>query len=114
MSVSTRTFTVAEVARLLGVCDKARLPEIADTAPGQWWRELIVEAITSGQRLGEILDHMKWPHSRRKLYRTMRELFEAAGIDCQDQPGFHGLRRFCCEQCCQSFNRQSRKGGIVA
>ncbi len=112
-SPNRNVFTVAEVARLLAACDKARLPELAGVAPGQWWRELIVRAITSGHRLSEILERLARPHGRRELYRTMRELREAAEIDCHDRPTFHGLRRFCCEQHLQNFNRQSRKGGAV-
>ncbi len=106
---SYSTYTIEEIDRLLAVCDKAKLPDLAGVSPAQWWRTLIVRATTTGQRLSEILEHdLAWPYSRRVFYRALRDLFQAAGIDCNDRPTFHGLRRFYFEQ------QQLEEGGAVA
>lgn len=107
-----RSYTSEEIERLLSVCNKARLPEVAGVSPDAWWRSFITISLATGLRPCELLEVRRkgsgwlfpWPHRRQSLHATFRFLVRAAGIDLDGRHGLHGLR-------CTWLEQQLREGG---
>ena len=107
MSNSHAACTTEEVVRLLAACDQAQLPQGMELSAPDWWRTWIVEVITTGRRLSEIMGNdVELPHGQDGFHETLRDLFKAAGINVQGRILFHGLRKLSIEQ-------QTKKGREV-
>ncbi|MEN6368062.1 MAG: hypothetical protein ABFC88_14790 [Thermoguttaceae bacterium] len=95
MPTRRTSYTPEEIERLLTACDQARLPNLAEMSPGQWWRTLITTIVNTGVRWQKAIEAAglpEWPQDDRKgLSATFHRLCRLAEI--YGANGFHGLRR---------------------
>ncbi len=83
LQLQSDSFDTDKVVRLLNACSV--------TADPAWWQTLIIEVITSGRRVGDVLSDRSWLGNWQEFYAAAGNIFRAADLS---KVSFHSLRRF--------------------
>lgn len=99
LQLQSGSFDTDKIVRMLNACSV--------TADPAWWQTLIVEVITSGRRIGDVLSDRSWLGNWQEFYSTASNIMEAAGLDPKVYT-FHSLRVFHVQQV-----REAVEGGAA-